>query len=280
MVMALFLGGCSLEELERIVTTTTKQIQSPIVEGEAMIAFLDVGQGDSTLIQSEQVTILIDTGRHDSELIFSRLEEFNVDSIDLLVLTHPHADHIGNADRVIEQYEPNEVWIDGNEATSRTFERLIDVLLESEVTVNEPRAGESYEVGDILIDVLSPFELTGNLNDDSISMRITYGDVRLLTTGDAERRSEMKMLESGSDLAADIYKVGHHGSSTSNTKEFVQAISPEVAIYSAGKDNQYGHPHREVIALTEQLGIDMYGTSEHGTVIIATDGETFELSYK
>ena len=94
--------------------------------------------------------------------------------IDLLVLTHPHADHIGNADRVIEQYEPNEVWIDGNEATSRTFERLIDVLLESEVTVNEPRAGESYEVGDILIDVLSPLTSLRGHHRAFVSVRKYY----------------------------------------------------------------------------------------------------------
>ncbi|WP_413374679.1 ComEC/Rec2 family competence protein [Alkalihalobacillus sp. 1P02AB] len=279
MVFVVFLSACSLEEIEAWIFIEETP-SAPIVEGEAVVSFLDVGQGDSTLIQSEKTTILMDTGRHDSDVLFHQLEHLGIEKIDLLILTHPHADHIGNADQVIYQFSPDEVWIDGNEATTRTFERLLDALIETETPVVEPRAGEVYEQGDFLIEILHPYELTGHLNNDSISTRITYGEVTFLLTGDAEQRSEERMLESDLNLKSDIYKVGHHGSSTSNSRRFVEAVSPEVAIYSAESDNSYGHPHWEVVDLFDELGIDLYGTAEHGTITIYTDGETFDLYYE
>ncbi len=222
--------------------------------------------------------MLIDTGRHDSDAIFNHLEEHGVETIDLLILTHPHSDHIGNADLIVQQYEPAEVWMDGNEATSQTFERLIDALLEADAEYVEPRAGEAYDYGSIQLDIIHPAELTGNLNNDSLSLIVTYGEVSFLFTGDAEERSEQTMTELGIDLQVDIYQVGHHGSSTSNSEIFLDAIQPQVAIYSAGENNSYGHPHVEVLERLEQRNIEVFGTEQHGTVTLVTDGEWFELS--
>ncbi|WP_412734077.1 ComEC/Rec2 family competence protein [Halalkalibacterium halodurans] len=277
------LSGCDFEhEIIEILDMIVSEDQStdvvaPPTSGEATITFFDVGQGDSTLIRSENYTVLVDTGRHDSDAIFTHLEKQQIDQIDLLILTHPHADHIGNADEIVRLYSPEEVWIDGNEATSKTFENVIDALLDSEAEVVEPRAGDVYERGDFLFEIVNPTKLTGDLNNDSIAFRLTYGDVRVVMTGDAEEAAEQEMVASGTDLEADIFKVAHHGSSTSNQPFFLDEIEPTVAIYSAGEDNSYGHPHREVTSLLNERGIDIFGTDIHGTVLITTDGHTYSI---
>ncbi|MDQ0206865.1 ComEC/Rec2 family competence protein [Alkalicoccobacillus murimartini] len=272
----IIMSGCSeLEEMLHVEAANGAQKQ---VEGEAVVSYLDVGQGDSTLVQTEEATVLIDTGRHDQQVIFDHLEELEVDSLDLLIFTHPHADHIGNGDEIIEQYQPDEVWIDGNETTSQVFERLLDALLASDADVTEPIAGESYQVGTLQFDILNPNEeLTGDLNNDSISFIMHYGDTSFLFTGDAERPSEQAMVNTGLPLSADIYQMGHHGSNTSSHDFFMEAVQPKVAIYSASENNSYGHPGADALSRVEAVGAEVFGTIEDGTVTIRTDGTSFEV---
>lgn len=138
------------------------------------------------------------------------------------ILTH----HIGNADEIVQRYDPQTVWIDGNETTSQVFERLVDSLLESDAEVIEPIAGESYEQGDFLINVLHPSEeLTGDLNNDSVSLRLTYGEVSFLFTGDAEKPAEQEMVDTGLDLQSEVLIMGHHGSNTSSHDFFLKKCS-------------------------------------------------------
>ncbi|MEK4566733.1 ComEC/Rec2 family competence protein [Alkalihalobacillus sp. FSL R5-0424] len=251
---------------------------APLVDGEASVTIFDVGQGDSALVQSDEATILIDTGRHDSDAIFDHLAAEEIDHIDLLVLTHPHADHIGNADEIVQRYDPQTVWIDGNETTSQVFERLVDSLLESDAEVIEPIAGESYEQGDFLINVLHPSEeLTGDLNNDSVSLRLTYGEVSFLFTGDAEKPAEQEMVDTGLDLQSEVLIMGHHGSNTSSHDFFLEEVQPDIAIYSAGENNSYGHPGESAIRRVEKVGADIYGTIENGTVNVRTDGQTIRV---
>lgn len=280
--LSVLLFGCSEDDLISLLETDQRadnQVATApeITEGEAVVSFLDVGQGDSTLIQSDETTILIDTGRHDGDVIFDHLEEKGVTNIDLLIFTHPHADHIGNGDEIVLQYEPEEVWIDGNEATSQVFERLVDALIETNTEVYEPTRGEAIEVGSFLLEVINPDELTEDLNNDSIGLRLTYGDVQFLFTGDAEESAEQAIVDSGMDLDADILKMGHHGSNTSTTIPFLEAVTPEVAIYSASENNSYDHPGPEAIGRVEQFGAELFGTIENGTITIITDGENYEV---
>lgn len=196
----------------------------------------------------------------------------------MLILTHPHADHIGQAVNVLKSFKVDEVWMSGSEHTSITYEELIDTLLESDVNYNEPRAGERYKIGSLDIEVLHPDRLIGDFNEDSIAIRAIYGNVKFVFTGDAEKRGEETMVKSGRDLRADILHLGHHGSNTSSTEAFLKAVDPDVAIYSAGKDNPYGHPHQEVIQRLFDLKIKVYGTDVHGTIIVKTDGKTYDIS--
>jgi competence protein ComEC len=258
--------------------TATNAANAPLVDGEASVTIFDVGQGDSALVQSDDTTILIDTGRHDSDVIFDHLSFEEIDQIDLLILTHPHADHIGNADEIVRMYNPHTVWIDGNETTSQVFERLVDSLLESDTEVIEPMAGESYEQGEFLINVLNPSEeLTGDLNNDSVSIKLTYGEISFLFTGDAEEPGEHLMVDSGMDLKSEVLIMGHHGSNTSSNDFFLDEVQPDIAIYSAGENNSYGHPGENALTRVENMGADVFGTIENGTITIRTDGQIINV---
>ncbi|TSB48445.1 ComEC/Rec2 family competence protein [Alkalicoccobacillus porphyridii] len=272
----LVISGCS--ELEQMFMLDSAKGADSMVEGETVVSFLDVGQGDATLVQTDEATVLIDSGRHDQRVIFDHLDELAIDSLDLVIFTHPHADHIGNGDLIVEEYNPEEVWIDGNETTSQVFERLVDALLASDANVVEPIAGETYQFGALQFDVLNPGEeLTGNLNNDSISFIMHYGDVSFLFTGDAERPAEQAMVNTGISLSADIYHMGHHGSNTSSHDFFMNEVLPEVAVYSAGEKNSYGHPGATALSRVEATGAEIFGTIEDGTITIRTDGTTFEV---
>lgn len=241
------------------------------------VHFIDVDQGDATLLMSPTFTILIDAGRHDRDDVVPYLKTVEVEKINLLIGTHPHADHIGQMDKVLNNFEVSEVWMSGNTHTTQIFERVLDAIIDSGANYNEPRAGETYQVGDLVIEMLSPKSLTGDFNNDSLAFRAIYGDVMFVFTGDVERPIEEEILSGNHDLKADIFQLGHHGSSTSNSKEFLEAINPEVVVYSAGKDNSYGHPHDEVIKRLESMNIKIYGTDVHGTIIIETDGKTYAV---
>ncbi len=268
------LSGCNLEEIG--ISSEEVSVQQP--SGEAEFIFFDVGQGDSSLIFGPNgETILIDTGRHDDERISGLLEQEDIETIDLLVLTHPHADHIGNADKVIKTYKPKEIWMSGDVHTSKTFERVIDAALESGADYLEPRVGETHSIGSFTFEILNPNELTGELNNGSIAFNLIYGGMTILYTGDAEKEAEQAMVESGLLKKVDILKVGHHGSSTSSHDFFLQEIKPDIAIYSAETGNSYGHPHKEAIERLTKIGAEIYGTDKNGTIRVFSDGTNVEL---
>lgn len=244
---------------------------------EVSFHFIDVGQGDATLLIGPDFSVLIDAGRHDHNDVVPYLKKQGVSHLDLVVGTHPHADHIGQLDKVIEAFPVKEVWMSGDTHTTRTFERVINVIIENDIDYYEPRAGDNFQIGSLHIDVVNPLELTGDFHEGSIGLVATYGEVRILFTGDAEEQTEDEMLERKEDIEAQIFQLGHHGSSTSNTKKFLEIVNPEIAIYSAGVDNSYGHPHREVIDRLHKMNISVYGTSQNGTIVIKTDGISYSI---
>ncbi|MFS8664851.1 MAG: MBL fold metallo-hydrolase [Limnochordales bacterium] len=244
---------------------------------ELVVFFLDVGQGDATLLQGPDFTILIDAGRHDRADVVPYLEAAGVKAIDLFIGTHAHSDHIGQCAAVMGRFPVKEVWLPGHVHTSLTFERCLDAILDSDAGYHEPRAGEAFQVGSARVEVVHPASATGDLNNDSIAVRILYGDVVLLFTGDAEAPAEAAMVERGLPLSAHVLHMGHHGSRTSSTAPFLAAVAPEVAIYSAGAGNSYGHPHPEALARVAAAGAMVYGTDVHGTVRVTTDGRRYTV---
>jgi len=241
------------------------------------VHFLDVGQADASLLLGPEFAVLVDAGDYRRSDVVPHLEDAGVDSLDLLIGTHPHADHIGQFPQVLERFPVTEVWMSGDTHTTRTFERALDAILASDAGYHEPRAGEVLELGALRIEVLNPAELTGDLHEGSISFRAVYGSTAFVFTGDAEVETEWEIIEGGHDLAADVLHLGHHGSRTSTSIEFLDAVSPTTAVYSAGIGNHYGHPHQEVVDRVLDAGIDLYGTDTYGTIVIKTDGTSYTV---
>lgn len=261
-------------------TPTPTPTATPVADG-LEVRFLDAGQGDATLLATPEATVLVDTGRHDREDVVGHLRAAGVEHLDVVVVTHPHADHLGQFDAVLEAFAVAEVWWSGATHTTRTFDRAIDAIEASDAAYGEPRAGDTTTVGDLRFEFVNPPEDADfdDLHDASLAFRVTYGEVALVFTGDAEGPTEARMVDRHGDrLAADIYQVGHHGSRTSTTQAFLDAVDPAVAVHSAGDGNQYGHPHDEPLRRLEAAGVEVYGTAAHGTIILTSDGATFAVA--
>lgn len=250
---------------------------SAVVEGELTVHYMDVGQADSTLLEFDDYAILIDAGDWNSTAVLDYLKERQLEKLDIVIGTHPDSDHIGQLAPIIEQFEVGEVWMSGNESTSNTFINTLEAIDGTGTDYYEPRSGEVFDVGPVQLEVLYPEEITGKANEESISLKVAYGNVHFVFTGDASVKEEQNMIGSGADLEAEILHLGHHGSNTSTSREFLKAVSPEIAIYSAGIDNSYGHPHAEVIASAENSGAEVYGTDVNGTIVVRTDGTSYEI---
>jgi competence protein ComEC len=245
-------------------------------EGDVTFYHFDVGQADATLIQAPNATILIDAGDWQRDDVVPHLQSIGVETIDLFILTHPHADHIGQVPQVMETYSVGEVWMTGWQHDTQTFEHAIDAVHDSDAGYHEPRAGETETFGDLIVEVIHPVDPLADIHDN-IAVRISFGDFAAVYTGDAEAQHESEMISREHELSAQVLQLGHHGSSTSTTSEFLNAVSPEVAIFSAGAGNTYGHPHGEVVERVQTAGIHLYGTDVHGTIVVNTDGETYNL---
>jgi competence protein ComEC len=249
--------------------------------GELEIHYLDVGQGDATLLLHDEVAVLIDAGRWQSSGLVPMLRARGVEALDLVVITHPHADHIGQFDQVMDAFPVDEVWWSGSVTTSQTFERAVAALERSDAAYEEPRAGDRAVLGPLDIEVVNPPAGVGlsDLHDAGVSLRVTHGEVRLLFTGDNEAATERRMASTSAEMIdADILQLGHHGSNTSTTSSFLVAVDPALAIYSAGADNSYGHPSPEVVDRVLAAGIELYGTDVHGTIVVTTDGADWSVA--
>jgi competence protein ComEC len=255
---------------------------APIATGDTLqVRILDIGQGDSIFIRTPNgSTMLIDGGEKNSGAL-DFLEAQGIDRINVMVASHPHADHIGGlVDILRSDIAVDEVVDSGYTSTSRTYEQYLDGIIDRKAKYREVHRGDTITLDGLTFDVLSPGteDDFDNTNDGSVVLRLVFGPTSFLFTGDAEHEAEEAMLEAGVPLQADILKLGHHGSSTSTTDAFLAAVDPEVAIYSAAEGNSYGHPHRETVAKLKEAGIPMYGTDVSGTVTITADNNGYKLT--
>ena len=262
-----------MNQAENALRATVEGGGSGVLE----VHFIDVGQGDAVLFLGSDFNILLDAGRHDRDDVVPYLRSAGVEFLNLIIATHPHADHIGQLDNVLNEFNVAEIWMSGDIHNTSTFDRVIDAIINSDTTYNEPRAGERYRIGSVTLEVLNPETITGNLHEGCIAVRVLYGEIAFLFTGDIEKPTEMAIIERGHNVSAQIFHLGHHASGASNSREFLERVQPEVAIYSAGIDNTYGHPHEEVVKRIEEMGITIYGTDVFGTIVVTTDGITYEV---
>ena len=248
---------------------------------EMKVHFMDVGQGDAIFIEAPSKKILIDGGNRDSTVV-DYLKDHDVDMLDLVICTHPHADHIGGLISVFESIPVKEVIDPGVVHTTKTFEDYLTLIDEKDIKYTVGRAGMSQDFGDgAVMFIVHPLLVNNlNLNDASIVVRMTFGQVVFLFSGDVERYGEDQILTKGYDLKSTILKVGHHGSNSGTTSSFLEAVSPEVAMIMVGKGNRYGHPHDETLMRLANTKIDIYRTDIHGNTVIKTNGQTYEINQK
>lgn len=259
---------------------TQNKEQEPVTNGVLEVHYIDVGQGDSILIHLSGKTMLIDAGNNAASII-TYIKTLNIDKIDAIVATHPHADHIGGMAEIINEFVVDKIYMPKVAHTSKTYENLLLTIKNKNLKVNTAKAGTTIDLGNkIKIEVMAPnSENYNNLNDYSAVVKIEYENVSFLFTGDAEAISEKEMVEKyGNKLKANVLKVGHHGSTTSTTLNFLNTVSPEYAIISVGENNSYGHPNQET--LDKLKNIDVFRTDKLGTIVAKTDGQTINFAFE
>lgn len=253
-------------------------INVPGRTGELIIHFLDVGQADSILLELPNNEImLIDAGNNsDGRKVVSYLRDKGIDTIDYLIGTHPHADHIGGLDDVIDNFEIGRIYLPQVIHTSKTFEDVLLAVQRKGKKITPARAGVSIlNESELKIYFLSPIKNDyDDLNHYSAVIKVDFLNKSFLFTGDAEIPNEEEMIEKyGSSLKSHVLKVGHHGSNTSTSEEFIEKVVPDYAVISVGKDNSYGHPSALVIQRLQNHGVKIYRTDLQGTIIARSDGQ-------
>ena len=236
------------------------------------IYFLDVGQGDCTLIRTRGGDILIDAGPESAQdALCLRLKQLGVKEIALAVFTHPDEDHVGGADGVLNQISVKEVWLPVREIDNPSAARMEQAIEDSGANRKNVKAGEVLTVGDVVVATLAPLgDATNDPNDNSIVLRISCGEIGMLFMGDASVKVEKKLIETYAKghISAQLYKVGHHGSSTSNTEDFLDIVNPTYAVICSSIDNSYGHPHGVVVERLQNIGATVLMTATDGEVVL------------
>ncbi|MCR5432020.1 MAG: MBL fold metallo-hydrolase [Lachnospiraceae bacterium] len=239
------------------------------------VHFLDVGQGDAALLMCGGEAMMIDAGSNDSVAYVEKyLEGHGITKLKYAVGSHYDSDHVGGLDEILNDFEVETLILPDQERDTSSYKNVTEAKGRAGKTVIAA-VGDTYALGDALITVFAPARNDYiESNDFSIVLRIDHGDDSFLFTGDAQEESEKEMLAAGMDVSVDVLKVAHHGSKKSSVRQFLEAVKPQYAVISCGKDNDYGHPHAPVLRNLRRLGAELYRTDDQGTVICYSDGHS------
>lgn len=272
------------ENLQNVTIKTGSTITKDFVsdnQENLKVYFFDVGQADSILVMNKNQTMLIDAGNNeDGEILVENLRTLGITKIDYLIGTHPHEDHIGGLDNIIKNFEIGTIYMPKVQANTKTFEDVLDAVAEKNLSITTPKINNTFFVGESKCKILSVENNSKDLNSCSIVIQMKFDALSYLFMGDAEEAVEKTILEEFNNvnnntyisedesIKANILKVGHHGSNTSSSENFLKAVAPEIAVISVGIDNSYGHPNQIVLDRLNQIGSKIYRTDEVGNIFI------------
>ncbi|MCL2321467.1 MAG: MBL fold metallo-hydrolase [Oscillospiraceae bacterium] len=258
------------------------QLVGEIDNQSLKVHYIDVGQGDAMLVQYNGKNMLIDSGsKSSSDKILTYLDDLNIKTIDIVVATHPNEDHMGNMAAIVKKYSVLSFYAPKVTVNQYFFESLVTELNNKKLKITPVYAGSSINFDpNIKISVFWPEEnkTYTNLNDYCIVMSLKYGNNSFLFTGDVESANEKKILQYGYDVEADVLKVAHHGSKTSSSKEFLDAVNGKYAIIEVGLNNPYGHPSKTTIDELTSRGYKIYRTDLNGSIVVTSNGNTIKIS--
>lgn len=241
------------------------------------VYYIDVGQADAIMIENENEFMVIDGGNNnDGPLLVKYYQSLGITDFKYVIGTHPHEDHIGGLDDIIDNFNVGTIYIPDAITTTQTFEDLLDAIERKNMTYEVPNIDNTFTLGDATLKIIYTGTDTTDLNNTSIVLKMTYGKDTFLFTGDATDTTEKKILNK--DIEAEVLKVGHHGSKYSSTTEFLKKVNPKYAIISVGKNNNYGHPAINTISKLNKLNIETHRTDEEGTIIIESNGNGIKIS--
>ena len=252
------------------------------VSGEKMyVNFVDVGQGTCTLITCGDTAILCDSGEaSEGKKVINYLKNQGIKDIDLIIASHPHSDHIGSMAKVMNAFEIGDVIMpeipEKIIPTTASYEKFLNAVSERATDVIPAVAGQTYEYGELRVDILGPVRDYDDLNNMSVVAKISYGETSVMVTGDAETEAENDILKKNYSFDANLLQVGHHGSKTSSSASWLKAVSPEYAVISCGLNNDYGHPHSQAIKRLEKQNIKYLRTDLLGDIVFSSDGKIIE----
>lgn len=278
---ALFsMSGCGTESSQG-----NKEL-SPSAAGILTVRMLDIGQGDAFLLEKDGHFALIDSGDVDQRPKMKEyLKQYHAGTLDTVIITHPHADHLGGMAAVFETVKVKHLYDDGLAAPTPTYRNYVKNIKEKEIPYSAAKRGDKIEIlPGVSFYVLGPVHKIekkkgqSDFNNNSVVGRLVYGSFSMMFTGDAEKEEESSILKAGGDFKSTVLKAGHHGSRTSSSPAFLKAVDPEDAFISCGRGNDYGHPHKSTLQKLEDRHISIFRTDLDGTVTLTTNGNTYQIA--
>ncbi|WP_366522626.1 ComEC/Rec2 family competence protein [Clostridium sp.] len=265
--------GCSSQGVKNNVNASIKK--------ELKVTYLNVGQGDSELVEVNGKTMLIDAGPNSNanELV-KDLKERGIKTIDIAIATHPHEDHIGGMDEVLENFDVKSFYAPKVAHTTKTYENMLKAIKNEGIKLKQIKEGTKLDLGKgVDIEVYTPVKSSyDDLNNYSPIMKISYGKTAFMFTGDAEKEAEQEALKEHKNLKANVLKLGHHGSNSSTSEPFLKAVDPSIAIVSCAKNNKYGHPHKETMTKLKNSKVKVYETFKDGDITITSNGKSLGVT--